>query len=206
MLTSRFQPIIGPEAMDADAAAVPSRRPRVLLAALGVAIIALVASRMWSTESAAPPLVTSNQPRTGAATDQAPIDPAELDVRLEALQSAQPGPHEAQRNPFRFQAKPTPPPSLEALRPAPPPVTAPTTPPEPPPPPPITLKFIGTVEKQGLKVAAVSDCKGYTDYAKEGDIVDGRYRLVKIGVESLMIEYVDGTGRTTIRLEGCPAR
>jgi hypothetical protein len=192
--------------MDTDAPVIPNRRPRVLLAVLGVAIVALVASRMWSSDSATPAPVASNQSRPGTATDKAPINPAELDVRLEALQAAQPGPHEAERNPFRFQPKPTPPPSLEALRPAPPTETVPPTPPGPPPPPPITLKFIGTVEKQGLKVAAVSDCKGYTDYAKEGDIVDGRYRVVKIGVESFVIEYVNGTGRTTIRLEGCPAR
>ena len=191
--------------MDTDAPAISSRRPRVLLAALGVAIVALVASRMWSTESAAPPPVTSNQTRTGNATEQPPINPAELDVHLEALQAARPGPQDAERNPFRFQSKPTPPPSLGALKPVTPPADV-STPPKPSGPPPITLKFIGTVEKQGLKVAALSDCKGYTDYAKEGDIVDGRYRLVKIGVESMVIEYVNGTGQTTIRLEGCPAR
>jgi hypothetical protein len=192
--------------MDTDAPVMTSRRPRALLMVLGVAIVALIASRWPTTESATPPPVTSNQARPGTATDKAPINPAELDVRLEALQAAQPGPHDAERNPFRFQPTPTPPPSLEALRPAPPTETVPPTPPGPPPPPPITLKFIGTVEKQGLKVAAVSDCKGYTDYAKEGDIVDGRYRVVKIGVESFVIEYINGTGRTTIRLEGCPAR
>ena len=191
--------------MDTDAPAVASRRPRVLLAILGVAVVALIASRMWSTESAAPPPVTSNQTRPGNATQEAPINPADLDVHLEALQAARPGPDDAERNPFRFQAKAAPPPSLEALKPKEPVVTTPVVPAVPPPPP-ITIKFIGTVEKQGLKVAAFSDCKGYTDYAKEGDIVDGRYRLIKIGVESIVIEYVNGTGRTTIRLEGCPAR
>ena len=39
-----------------------------------------------------------------------------------------------------------------------------------------------------------------------GRSIDGRYRLVRIGVESIVIEYVDGRGRTTVRLDGCPAR
>ena len=37
---------------------------------------------------------------------------------------------------------------------------------------------------------------------REGDIIDGRYRLVRIGVESVVMEYLDGRGRTTIRLSG----
>ena len=37
---------------------------------------------------------------------------------------------------------------------------------------------------------------------REGEIIDGRYRLVRIGVESVVMEYVDGRGRTTIRLSG----
>jgi hypothetical protein len=78
----------------------------------------------------------------------------------------------------------------------------PVTPPGPPPPPPIPLKFIGTVEpKPGDRVAAFSDCR-YTFRGREGEVIDGRYRLVRIGVESVVLEYVDGRGRTTIRLSG----
>jgi hypothetical protein len=29
---------------------------------------------------------------------------------------------------------------------------------------------------------------------------------VRIGLESIVMEYTNGTGRMTIRLEGCPAR
>jgi hypothetical protein len=38
--------------------------------------------------------------------------------------------------------------------------------------------------------------------ALEGQVVDGRYRVVKIGEESLVIEYVNGTGRMTLPLRG----
>ena len=91
------------------------------------------------------------------------------------------------RNPFRFQPKPPPAPPPVA-RPV-PQVVAPPVPTGPPPPPPIPLKFIGTVEPApGDRVAALSDCR-YTFRGREGDIVDGRYRLVRIGVESIVMEY-----------------
>jgi len=43
---------------------------------------------------------------------------------------------------------------------------------------------------------------GIPMYGKEGDIIDGRYRILKIGVESIEMAYLDGRGRQTIRLSG----
>ncbi len=64
---------------------------------------------------------------------------------------------------------------------------------------------MGTVEKPGLTLAALTDCKGFSYAAREGEIIDGRYRLVKIQVESVILEYSNGTGRTTVRKSGdCP--
>ena len=81
----------------------------------------------------------------------------------------------------------------------------PPPPPPPPPIPPVPLKFMGTVEKPGLTLAALTDCKGFSYAAREGELVDGRYRLVKIQVESVILEYSNGTGRTTVRKSGdCP--
>ena len=75
-------------------------------------------------------------------------------------------------------------------------------PPGPPPPPPIPLKFIGLVEKaDGFKVAVLTDGK-VTLYGREGDIIDGRYKIVKIGVESIELTHADGRGRQTVRLTG----
>jgi len=39
-------------------------------------------------------------------------------------------------------------------------------------------------------------------HGREGDVIDGRYRIVSIGVESIVLEHVDGRGRQTIRLTG----
>jgi hypothetical protein len=185
----------------------PSSRPRPwLLIALGLAVVLFAANWMWPTSPATPAVATSNQPRTPQQRKgRASVDPSDLEVRLDALNTKHPGTESVDRNPFRFQPKAPPPPPPDSVKQT--PVTNPTPPPPAVPagPPPIPLKFIGIVEKQGLKVAALSDCRS-TYYGKEGEVIDGRYRLVRIGVESMVIEYADGSGRTTVRLEGCPPR
>jgi hypothetical protein len=50
-------------------------------------------------------------------------------------------------------------------------------------------------------VAAFSDCR-MTMRGREGEVIAGQYRLVHIGVESVVMEYVDGRGRETIRMSG----
>jgi hypothetical protein len=181
-----------------------------LLAVLGVALVALVAYQMWPEPSAAPALGASNRQaanrRTGAARSGAArgvIDPAELKVRLEALQAKAPDFDKDERNPFRFQPPPAPPPPPKPVAPIVP--VGPPPPPPPPPIPPIPLKFMGTVERPGLTLAALTDCKGFSFAAREGEVIDGRYRLVKIQVETVILEYSNGTGRTTVRKSGdCP--
>ena len=184
-----------------------SNRPRpFLLILLGLAVLALVLVKLMPSGSATPTRPASNQPRPAAVAAAERVDPEDLDVRLEPLNTPRPEPSGAERNPFRFQPKAPPPapPSREMPPPVengtvPPPPDAP--PPGPPSPPPIPLKFIGIIEGQGRKLAALSDCK-YTYRGEEGEIIDGRYRLVRIGVESVVMEYVDGRGRTTIRQSG----
>jgi hypothetical protein len=78
----------------------------------------------------------------------------------------------------------------------------PTGPPPPAPPPPIPYKFIGLVEGQAKRIAVLSDGRSAPVYGREGDIIEGRYRVVRIGVESIEMEYIDGRGRQTIRLSG----
>jgi hypothetical protein len=65
------------------------------------------------------------------------------------------------------------------------------------------LRFIGVLGEPGRrrKFAVLSDGRG-TLYGQEGDIIDGRYRIVRIGVESIEMAYVDGRGQQTIRLSG----
>jgi len=185
----------------------PKSRPRSwLLIVLGAVVVALAFTLMWSDGAAvAPP--PSSRPRDPKAAQAAPIDPKELDIRLESLQAERPKEGEIERNPFRFQPKAPPP------RVGPPPGAETTPPPEnpgpilPPPPPPIPLKLMGFVDLPGGgKLAALSDCKGATFSAAEGKTVDGQYRIVKIGIESITIEFINGKGRQNLRVEGCPPR
>jgi len=191
--------------METETPAPGRRRPNIwLLVLLGVAVAGFFATRTWS-GSTVTPAPSSNQAKS-QKKDDARIDPTELKVRLEALEASRPEEGTSDRNPFRFQPKAAPAPPPSAFKP-PPVETAPAGPPPPPPIPPIPLKYMGSVEKPGgVKLAALSDCRAATFAAAEGEIVDGRYRVVKIGIESLMIEYVDGKGRQTLRREGCSPR
>jgi len=180
-------------------------RPRAwLIGLLGLAVVALVAYQMWPHESAATPVIpSSNLVRSVTPGDpKEAFDPAELKVNLESLQAKRPDPGEVERNPFRFRPPPAPP-SPKLLPPQVP--AGPPPPPLPPPIPPIPLRFMGTVEGPGIKLAALTDCKGFTYQGREGEPIDGRYTLVRIGQESIVMEYLNGTGRTTIRKSGeCP--
>jgi hypothetical protein len=110
-----------------------------------------------------------------------------------------------ERNLFRFKPKAPPPSPNVGVRPSQPtqqPVPAQPT--GPPPAPPITLKFIGLVE-QGPgqpKIAVLSDSAGHVFHGFEGQTIEGRYRILKIGVESIEMSHIDGRGRQTIRLSG----
>jgi hypothetical protein len=151
------------------------------------------------------PTVTRSNPRQPAGSSQGDrIDPAELDVKIEALNQSAAAPADAQRNPFRFQPKPPPPPPPmppQNQRPTAP--VQPATPVGPPPPPPIgnLIKFIGIIETRTGRIGAFSDCR-YTFSGREGEIIEGRFRVIRIGVESAEMEYVDGKGRTTLPLNG----
>ena len=82
-------------------------------------------------------------------------------------------------------------------------VVAPVGPPPTPPPPPIPYRFIGVltgVPGQG-RIAVLTDGRSVV-HGRVNDVIEGRYRIVQIGEESLQIEHYDGRGRQTIRLLG----
>jgi hypothetical protein len=173
------------------------RQRDIAMAAVAAAIIGVAAFRIRSTtsESAAGP----SAQRTAAAAQQTSNQKGQVtEVDLQALQAERPEPVHATRDPFRFKPKPAPPPAPSRQN-APP---LPTGPVEPPPPPRIPLKFIGIVEsaKSG-RLAVLSDSRGVYQ-GREGETIEGRYRILKIGVESIDLAYIDGRGRQTIRLTG----
>ena len=197
--------------MATDASTAPPSRPRPwLLVALGVVVAVFLLTQIFSGGAGGPAVTTGGARPAARAAQPSPehVDPAELDVRIEELRSPAPVLANADRNPFRFQPKPPPPPPpSEGRAPAPAPtVNAPPVPdvdPGPPPPPPIgnTIKFIGIVETSKGKIGAFTDCRA-TFPGREGEVIEGRYRVVRIGIESAVLEYPDGKGRATLPLNG----
>ena len=186
-----------------------SKRRRELMLAGAAVLLAAVA--VWSVRRDTAQATTATAPAGTQAVASARAGEKEpaAEIDLSALESARPEPEESSRDPFRF--KPRPAPSLPAA------VLkqqqeqanaaaeqAARGPVEPPPPPRIPLKYIGEMAdpvNAGKRVAILSDARGVY-YGREGEVVEGRYRIVRIGVESIELSYLDGRGRQTIRQTG----
>ena len=168
-----------------------------LLAATGCQSWRPTAAPDASATRAAPP---TNVAGRSAGSAQTAVPP---EVRIEAAIPVHPAPVETGRNPFRFGSRgpigPAPatgdrgPGSFESPS-APRPVTRSTT---------VPLKFIGIVEAPDSvgTVAVLSDGRSVY-YRRQDDIIEGRYRIVRIGVESIEFELLDGGDGQTIRLAG----
>lgn len=185
-----------------------SRRQWLLLGGLLVALaVVLFAQSRGGAPPANQPGRTSNPQAGGRSRGAAAGDPSELDVRLDALTAGRPAPESIQRNPFQFEARRRPEPEGEVDegpggRMPPPGPVEPAMPPAPPPPPPIPLKFIGIIESAGVgKMAALSDGRRVF-HGRTGDIIEGRYRIVRIGAESIVLESLENGTQQTIRLSG----
>lgn len=179
-----------------------SRKLLVLAAVLAVVIVAVIARR--SDILAGPAPAPANPART--APPAVPSAQPVADVKLELLKTAQTDLEPSTRNPFQFRQRAAPTAPSRAIgapaRGAPVIVGPPPPPPGPPPPPPIALKYIGVLDTAQGKMAIFRDSGGNIINGKEGAIIDGRYRLLRIGVESADLAYADGRGRQTIRLSG----
>ena len=185
-------------------------------AVLGAILVLLAVVLYWQwTRNDDVPLVaaapTSAAASTPAAVVPRPNGPARTipSVELGALKREQPEPSDTGRDPFRFGA------AQEGKRPGgaaatgavPVPSPAVPSPPagpvEPPGPPPIMLKFIGFAKQgtAGRLFAVLRDDRGVY-YGAEGDVVEGRYRILRVTADAVDIAYVDGRGRTNIPLTG----
>jgi len=179
------------------------RRRQMLLGAVAV-VLAMVLYRIWpSTSASSAPSSNGRGGATAERQQQAPAAPTAPDVHLGVLNGERPKPAARERDVFRFKSKPPPPPPPPITPPAPPVNPAPTGPPPPAPPAPIALKFIGLMglPSRDVKIAVLSDGVNLPFYGKEGEVILGRYRILKIGVESIEIAYIDGRGRQTIRIQ-----
>src|SRR5687768_14197993 len=178
-------------------------RRRLVMSGGAVAVLVLAICALRPSAPAAAASTSAAQSRDGGQAARTP--PPVAPVKLDTLTADREPPGQTNRNPFRYEAKAAPPSTTKQA--APPPVEAteapkPVMPIGPPPTPPIPLKFIGVLERaNGVKWAVLSDGK-VPMHGREGDIVDGRYRIVKIGTESIEMTHIDGRGRQVIRLTG----
>ena len=176
--------------------------------ALGGTAVLLIVVAAWSMQrDTSTPAGTA-----GANTTRASNAPgskiAITEVDLKALEVERPEPEGGTRNPFRFKSRPAPPPPsatiIKKQQEAAAAAQVAVPPPGPPPPPRIPLKYIGDMmdpKNTGKRIAILSDARG-TYYGRENEVIEGRYRIVRIGVESIELAYLDGRGRQTIRQTG----
>lgn len=138
---------------------------------------------------------TSRRRGRGSRGSQPKAEATEARVlHLEALEP-QAASFETGRNLWDFYVPPPPPPK-------PPPVRAPPPPrverrPEPvdtgPPPPrvpTISFEYLGSFGPKRRRIAVFSDRNGIVN-ALEGTVIDSKFRVARIGFESVYIEYVD---------------
>ena len=177
----------------------PKRRQQLLLLLVAVMVAAYLGWTRFRPEPAAGVAPASNSLGPAAATR--PSGPVVLPeaVRLASLEPV-PDQPAAGRNPFRFGVPPPRPAPPPPPPPEPTPFVAPP-PPGPPPLPPISLKLgaLWTME-DGRRMATLTDGKGGVFRGFEGDIIDGRYKLIKVAMTSVIVAYLDGTGQRTLSM------
>jgi hypothetical protein len=172
-----------------------------------VALIVVLAGVIWFQffRTAGPKPAASNSVTARPDRNAAGPLPVPETVRLAELKDTVAF-SEAGRDPFSFGARPAPPaPPPESLPAASAPAPAPVIPAPPPGPPPIALRLIGITVPPGAAPPLVTlkdPISGASFEASEGQIVDGRYRVVKVGERSVVLSYVDGTGMRTVALGG----
>jgi hypothetical protein len=193
--------------------------------AVGLAVIAvLLTARMiignfWSPETTsantATPAASAPRPaarpapqrrlhltpvrRASGATTNASLDPR---LRLDLLKETETATYTGDgRNIFKAQAE-----DVKIQAPIAPAIVAKNPEPVqpavvvPPPPPPIPLKFFGFASQEGAKSVFLAGNDGDVFIAKEGDIVQRRYKIVKINPTSIEVMDVLSNNQQTIPL------
>ena len=153
------------------------------------------------TSSAAPPATSTTIARGKPGNKQVAQNSTDPTFHRLQLEESRKIKYEPGRNIFEMQAAPMPTPVADVRKPTPPPAF---TPPPTPPPPPIPLKFYGFASKPGetkrIFLAEGDPQNSIVFIAKQGDIVDRRYRVLQIAANSVQIEDVLYSNKQTIPL------
>jgi hypothetical protein len=173
----------------------------IAVALLGILAAVVIYDLAGSgTSSAAPPATSTTVAQGKAGTKQVAQNDTDPTFHRSQLEESRKIKYEPGRNIFEMQATPMPTP-IANVRPTPPPIA---TPPPTPPPPPIPLKFYGFANKPGetkrIFLAEGDPQNSVVFIAKQGDIVDRRYRVLQIAANSVQIEDVLYNNKQTIPL------
>jgi hypothetical protein len=167
---------------------------------LGGSVAVLVAVVIYQGRTAQPTATGVQSSNPLAAASRGAGEGPVTDVRLALLQTQSASFVAPRRDPFRFKPKPAP----VVRQVAPPVVFVPPTPSGPPPPPRIEaqIRLIGVFDTgPGGRTVALTDGTRLI-HGREGDVIEGRYRLLKVDQSSVDIAYLDGTGRVRLPLSG----
>ena len=177
------------------------KRQLVMLAGLVVVLAVYFGWQYWP--KAAPPAPAS---KTGAVTtgQSAKAPEKTLLPDLLDLDKLVPAPPAAEtvRNPFQFGVPPPPPAPKPGPAPPPPPPYIP--PPYVAPIPQVPLRCTGmtTVTATKQRTALMLDTEtNNAQWVIDGTVIDGRYKILKVNAESVVVSFTDGTGQKTVFLE-----
>jgi hypothetical protein len=163
-----------------------------MMVCAGVVAVALLA--VWWIRHRSPAMASAARAASGPAPEPIPR------IDLDRMPRDRPQLDVGRRDIFAFGPPPTLPPTPRPVA-TPPPLVDPnasaaTPPPAAPRLPPLNLKYIGSVENgQGLRVAVLVTDKNELLTGQAGEMVANRYKIAKIGLESVDLEEV-GTGQT----------
>jgi len=180
---------------------VTAKTRQMWMLVVALAVLGGVITYQFSPFDTAGGVAAPSNPRE--ATKRTPERMQVADVDLDRLKPAADTLHTPQRDPFGFRPKPAPPPPPVNKNPQ-PAVFVPPQPPAPPPVRPIPLKYLGFAQgASGVRIAVLHDGSVHPPMTgKQGDVIDGQYRLLRVDVNEVEMAYLDGTGRRRIPKTG----
>ncbi len=180
------------------------RKVLIMSALLVVALLSVIRMLSAPEPQVATPVApgTAGGSTTGRRPGGQPVSPVILStldptLRLDWLRASEDVKYEGKgRNIFRAGSEPPPVETAQVT----PRNTQPDVPPGPPPPPPINLKYYGFASKPGQPRQAFLSQGEDVFIAGEGDIVNRRYKVVRIGPVSVEVEDLQYNHRQVLPL------